>query len=58
MKVNKLIKSFMASALIGLSSSVLAGDYPVYEGFNNEAKLGQSYSGLPGKGKKLPFLTL
>jgi|TARA_B110001454_G_scaffold3006_1_gene2751 hypothetical protein len=31
MKVNKLIKSFMASALIGLSSSVLAGDYPVYE---------------------------
>ena len=38
MKVNKLIKSFMASALIGLSSSVLAGDYPVYEGFNNENK--------------------
>ena len=55
MKVNKLIKSFMASALIGLSSSVLAGDYPVYEGFNNEAKLGQSYSGLPGKGKKIAF---
>jgi ABC-type sugar transport system substrate-binding protein len=55
MKVNKLIKSFMASALIGLSSSVLAGDYPVYEGFNNEAKLGQAYSGLPGKGKKIAF---
>ena len=37
MKINKLIKSFMASAIIGLSSSVIAGDYPMYEGFNAEA---------------------
>ena len=53
MKLNKLLKPILASAIIGLSSSVVAGDYPTYEGFNSEAKAMQSYSGLPGKGKKI-----
>ena len=55
MKLNKLLKPILASAIIGLSSSVVAGDYPTYEGFNAEAKAMQSYSGLPGKGKKIAF---
>ena len=55
MKLNKILKPILASAIIGLSSSVVAGDYPTYEGFNAEAKAMQSYSGLPGKGKKIAF---
>ena len=59
MKVNKLIQSIMASALIGLfSTSVMAGDYPVYEGFNTEAKAMQAYSGQPGKGKTIAFANI
>ena len=57
MKVNKLIQSIIASALIGLfSTSVTAGDYPGYEGFNTEAKAMQPYSGQPGNGKTIASL--
>ena len=59
MKVNKLIQSIMVSALIGLfSTSVMAGEYPVYEGFNTEAKALQPYSGQPGKGKTIAFANI
>ena len=58
MKLNKLLKPILASAIIGLSSSVVAGDYPTYEGFNAEAKAMQSYSGLPEKEKRLLFRIL
>ena len=59
MKSSKLIQSIMASVIIGFSSSsVMAGDYPAYEGFNKQAMAGESYSGLPGKGKTLAFANI
>ena len=49
----------MASAIIGFSSSsVTAGDYPVYEGFNKQAMAGEAFTGLPGKGKTLAFANI
>ena len=59
MKSSKLILSIMASAIIGFSSSsVTAGDYPVYEGFNKQAMAGEAFTGLPGKGKTLAFANI
>jgi len=59
MKSTKLIQSIVASAVIGFSSSsVMAGDYPVYEGFNKQAMAGEAFTGLPGLGKTLAFANI